>query len=760
MDHKGDLPESFDEAGPLASNIALGSLSDLGLKMNIMARSTSTVVEVHLGSNANQNIRVKTSLNNNGTKDIGLAFIDEVKVTADEASETAIMPAMDKVMSDGDKIRRFLDTLKEDGEQSMELHEDLMGQLQRLTKVFTDKARELVEAYNVEVGVQLGKTSDIHKEGRDLLGNKIIYIPKTQWAMLQEKKTNSTKRLGMFAHQKLKIGGQISVKGPDGPAKLLDLAKKSQTFISRDIERKENRAKQEAELRNKADGDAKIAEQLGKAQLIAEFFPFLSEDDAFVCLDCHKGDMQKVQNWLADFEGNVSQIKQAIQVRREIGMGKKQDSKKGDDGSSAEESQCTKPSFTRASSITLPPCLALQIVEMSEENHTVTVQYLRDRNKVPLLSGPKTTFLLEDFLSFKWYFADQEKFYEDIGKRRLHIKYQVEQASGDMIPISLRPLVPFDEYTLNWDNNTRKLNSVKHKQDGKVAFSCSETESHIYDDKPILIYTQVVDDQTLNIVFMQITDTREEIRVDPINITHTSKTVKDFVTEFKKDMGGNALNYRIIVKDGVVQAVLVSTKDGTAQREKFMQLSVPRYGSYVTFSDGKKIGRIHSVPTGMIVTNKNEGAERVQLQYEKRAGPENFGRHVAEIDGYVDVNVILDGDRLTYLSPVKEAWNVSEFKITEEGECKHLEALINEAESKRVKDGDLYEQKIHELSDLLKHDKAKGPEFFATAQGTLAEIRKLTESEDVKKRGLATKQNKALIMSFVRELRLLKLGMK
>lgn len=760
MDHKGDLPESFDEVGPMASNLAFGSLADLGLKANIMARETSTVVEVHLGTKANRNIRVRTSLNINGTKDIGLAFIDEVKITRNESCETAMMPAMDVVMSDGDKIRQFLDILKEDGAQSVELHEDLMMQLQRLTKAFTDEAKKLVEAYNGEVGVQLGKTSNIHKEGRDLLGNKIIYIPKTQWAKLQEKKKNSTKRLGMFSNQKLKIGGQIPVKGSDAPAKLLDLAKRSQTFISREIERKENRAKQEAELRNQLQDDAVLAEQKGKAQLIAEFFPFLSQDDAFVCLDCHKGDMQKVQNWLADFEGNVEQIKQAIQTRRELGMGKNKNSKKGDESSSADESTCTKPSFTRAMSITLPPCLALQIVELSEENNTVTVKDLRDRNKVPLLSGPKTTFLLEDFLSFKWYFADQDKFYEDIGKRRLHIKYQVEQSSGDMYPISLRPLVPFHEYTMNWDNNTRKLNSVKHKQDGKVAFSCTETMSHIYDDKPILIYTQVVDDQTLNIVFMQITDTREEIRVEPINISHTSKTVKDFVTEFKKDMGGNYLNYRIIVKDGVVQAVLGSTKDGTAQREKFMQISLPRLGSYVTFSDGKKIGRIHNVPTGMIVTNKHEGAERVLLQYEKRAGPENFGRHVAEIDGYVDVNVILDGDRLMYLSPGKEAWNVSEYKITEEAECKHLEALINEAESKRVKDGDLYEQKIHELSDLLKHDKAKGPEFFATAQETLADIRKLQKSEDVKKRGLATKQNKALIMSFVRELRLLKLGMK
>jgi len=760
MEHKPDFPESFDEISPLANKEA--ALNELGLSPRVMARETSTVVEVKMGSQTSQHLLVKTSQKDNGTKDIGIAFVDEMKVTELDAGDTAMMPTLDVVMSESDKIQRFLETLKIDNAQSLGLQDGLMIELQKLTRVFTDKAKELVKDYNLKVGVQLGKRSDIQKEGRNLLADKILYIPKTQWTKLIEKKKNPTKRMGMFGNKQRRITGQISVKGPSGPAKLLDLAKKSWTYTSIEEERKDDRARQEVERLQLVEENAKVAEQTAMAQLITEFFPYLSLDDALVCIDSHKGDIQRIQNWLSDFEGNVEQIKKAIQTRREIGMGKTRTNKNTPDSASldAETGLLSMPAFTRATSISLPPSLAFQIVEISDEHSTVTVQKLRDRNKVPLFSGPKITFLLETFLEHKWYFADQEKFYEDMGKRRLHIKYQIEKVSGDMIPISLRPVVPFNEYVMNWDNSTRKLNSVTHKQDGKVAFSCTETESHIYDDAPILIYTEIVDDRTLNIVFVSITDTREEIRVDPVNITHTSKTVKDFFTEFKQDLGGNALDYRIIVKDGAVQAVLGSTKSGKPQREKFKEISVPRLGSYVTFNDGKKIGRLHSIPTGMIVTNKLEGVQRVPLHYKKRAGPENFGRHVSEIEGYVDIDVLLDGERLMYLAPNKEAWNVSELKITEEVEQKRLEGLIIEAESKREKDGDLYEQKINQLSDLLKGDKPKDPEFFVTAQELMASIRKLSGSEDVKKRGLVTKQNKALVMSFVRELRLLRLGIE
>jgi len=741
MEHKGDLPESFDEISLLANKEA--AHDELSLSSTVMARETSTVVEVEMGSQANKHLLVTASLRENGTKDIGIAFVDEMKVAEVEADDMATMPTLDVVMSESDKIQRFLETL--------ERQDGIMRKLKKLRKkVFTGKAKEL-DAYNLEVDFQREKSSDILKEGRNLLQDKIIYIPKTQWTQMKEQTKNSTKRMGMFGNRLRNIAGRISVKGVKRPAKLLDLARKRNT-TSLEEERKDHRAKEEAELKL-AEEDAKVVEQNSMAQLITDFFPYLSLDDAHVCIDCNNGDMLRIQNWLIDFGGNVEQIKKAIQTRREIGMGKTMNNPKD-----AEPDLLSIPSFTRASSMSLPPSFAFQIVEMSDESRTVTVQQLRDRNKVPLFSGPKTTFLLEDFLKHKWWFADQEKFYEDMGKRRLHIKYQVEKVVGDMIPTSVRPFVPINEYILNWDHSTRMLNSVSHKQDGRVAFSCTETDLEIYDDAPILIYTQVVDDQTLNIVFMCITDPREEIRVDPVNITHTSKTVKDFFTEFKQDFGGNALNYRIIVKDGAVQAVLGSSKSGKPQREKFVEISVPRIGSYVTFKDGKKIGRLQRIPTGMIVTNKLVGAERVPLHYKKRAGPENFGRHVAEIDGYVDIDVLLESDRLMYLTPNNEAWNVSEFKITEEVEQKKLEGLIREAESKKEKDGVLYEQKISQLSNL--RGKSNGPEYFVTAQELMADIRKLSESEDVKKRGLVTKQNKALVMSFVRELRILRLGVE
>merc|ERR1719320_1018445 len=114
----------------------------------------------------------------------------------------------------------------------------------------------------------------------------------------------------MFAHEK-HGDGQIVVKGSSGPSKLLDLAKKSQTWTSLDAERKDNRANEDKERRKRAEEEAKLAEQTAMAQLITEFFPFLKVDDAYVCLDCFEGDMQRIQNWLMDFGGNVEEIKKA-----------------------------------------------------------------------------------------------------------------------------------------------------------------------------------------------------------------------------------------------------------------------------------------------------------------------------------------------------------------------------------------------------------------------------------------------------------------
>jgi len=68
------------------------------------------------------------------------------------------------------------------------------------------------------------------------------------------------------------------------------------------------------------------------------------------------------------------------------------------------------------------------------------------------------------------------------------------------------------------------------------------------------IWTQMIDDETLNIVHIHVNDTGEEVTMD-VAYMHDDENIESF-HDFKTDITGNPLKYKIIVKGCKIHSVL------------------------------------------------------------------------------------------------------------------------------------------------------------------------------------------------------------
>ena len=100
------------------------------------------------------------------------------------------------------------------------------------------------------------------------------------------------------------------------------------------------------------------------------------------------------------------------------------------------------------------------------------------------------------------------------------------------------------------------------------------------------LYTQEVDEETHNIVQVYFSDLRDEVAVDVLNLTGTDVSLSDDECHaFHADATGAALNYKIIVRDAAVLAVLYQ-EDGSVKPSPFVEHRLPAAGSFVTLPDG------------------------------------------------------------------------------------------------------------------------------------------------------------------------------
>jgi len=731
--------ESFDKLPPEVAN---ADAPFPKLKIATMSRGTSTTVVKVDVKGASQDLRITAIPLDDSSKivkiesDRALNGVDDSE--SKDNSDIQFLPAD---MSAKQRVELLKENLETAIQAKENIQDELMEEINSLSKEYVKEAKKHVKKYNERLKALVGENTKLTNSLRKFLLGKILYIPKVSWQkMIAERAVTRPAKWSSSSWSKTPVQ-QIKpiVMSKNPTVTLLDLAKRAYSHIPGHEQRKTEAVVAKID-------QSKVEKQLKEnVKMIVEFFPYLTFDDAEVCLKSNDGNIGKVHNMLAEFRDQFEVFKAIDKMKAKLES--EADEKKLE--------ELSPPEYTKASSSMtkkMPPCVAGKIVDFTEDCSVITVQLLRDRNRIPLKSGVKRQFVITKFLNHTWYFTDEEKFEKGLKEQRLNIQYKVDEATGDMIPLKLYPVVRYAEYKFNWNSRSRKLNSVTHTDDGPVLFEATEVETHIYDEEPMHIYTQIIDESSVNILMILLTDTRDNISVESFNLTHTNKTIEDFKTEFNVDMSGKKLNYRIIVKDGDVQAILAPTKKpGDCKRMKFMEQKIPCVGALI--STDSKIGRLKSIPTGLIVTNNSAGVEKKELKYKKRPGPETWGRHISDLSGFVDVDVLIHEEELLP-EPRKEAWNVCEFQLADQGEKDLLQALKTLYVS--VNDCELFEAKVEDLVLFLKNA-PKNDDSFKVAQEKLTEIRKLEKSDEVQKMNLPEK-HKGNLRSFVRELRLMKLG--
>jgi len=117
------------------------------------------------------------------------------------------------------------------------------------------------------------------------------------------------------------------------------------------------------------------------------------------------------------------------------------------------------------------------------------------------------------------------------------------------------------------------------------------------------IWTTEVDFETINIVHIHVNDTSEYVSFDTAYV-HEGEDISNFM-QFKTDMTGKPLKYKILVKDNKVWKVLYN--DESSQKEvsqlPFKQIELAVGELYLTKqSQGQRyLSQIDSIPTGTVV---------------------------------------------------------------------------------------------------------------------------------------------------------------
>jgi len=326
--------------------------------------------------------------------------------------------------------------------------------------------------------------------------------------------------------------------------------------------------------------------------------------------------------------------------------------------------------------------ICLKVIKV-EDGAKITVQAILDRNRLPLQQPSKIYHIgVKELSEMDFEFADKKLVQTLVKIRKLKLVYQVEEDA--FIPIGVEPKdVPFREYEPDYDQYSKKINRVTHRIDGQIMFDAVlDTNKGLVDhEQPLLIYTQVIDEQTHNVLLLCLNHYTKDLSLDFLNLTNTSRTAAD-CHEFNPDASGRKHSYRIIVKEGKVVAILTPFGDEVKELP-FVERTIPAVGSLVAL-DGGDLALVKAIPTGLIISNSDEEVEIVRRRFEKMK-PCNR-RHTEELDGFVDCEVIYRGEWLEVSR--EEAHNlVYMFPPSGEQQRRYLQHLENIKEDvKEVED--------------------------------------------------------------------------
>ena len=220
------------------------------------------------------------------------------------------------------------------------------------------------------------------------------------------------------------------------------------------------------------------------------------------------------------------------------------------------------------------------------------------------------------------------------------VRYAGGEHGGPIEPVQILPEgLSLAEYDISFAAGAAAMR-VEHRLDGPVRCRAEPAaQKQVFSETPVELYTQEVDAETHNIVQVYFSDLRDEVAVDVLNLTGTETSLDDEeCCAFPPDATGAALNYKIIVRDGSVVAVLYQEGDDV-RPSPFIEHKLPSAGAFVTLADGS-LGKLGALPRGLIVTRApTEMPENAPLWPPMR-GLRPKGKHPAELPGMIDLQVL------------------------------------------------------------------------------------------------------------------------
>jgi len=225
-------------------------------------------------------------------------------------------------------------------------------------------------------------------------------------------------------------------------------------------------------------------------------------------------------------------------------------------------------------------------------------------------------------------------------ERGVVVRYSGGDHGGPSEPVQILPEgLSLAEYDISFAAGAAALR-VEHRHDGPVKCRAEPAaQKQVFASTPVELYTQEIDGETHNIVQVYFSDLRDEVAVDVLNLTGTATSLADDeCNAFHADATGAALNYKIIVRDSAVVAVLYQ-EDGVVRPSPFVEHRLPSAGSFVTLPDNS-LGKLGALPRGLVVAREPRDLPEHAPQWPARSGLRHKGKHPAELPGMVDVQLV------------------------------------------------------------------------------------------------------------------------
>ncbi|ETO15391.1 hypothetical protein RFI_21974 [Reticulomyxa filosa] len=384
--------------------------------------------------------------------------------------------------------------------------------------------------------------------------------------------------------------------------------------------------------------------------------------------------------------------------------------------------------LTRNQTDGLPKSVTFQVTEIDDDG-LVQLRGVLDRNQIPLnpQRSPVLLLPLQELIHSNNHFVADEVVQCYCQCNILKVVFQVcfhfhfhfrfhlhseDQDQTEFTPISLVPNVRELEYKFDFDNHhddgmqlgDHSLKLVSHIMDGPVLFEGKYDDGSLglvgtmLTDSPVELFTQVIDEETHNIIMILIDDIRDNIAIEVKNLTHLNHlTLQDCMNEFNRDALGHKLSYRIVVKDSHVIAILAPLGDEIKQLP-FLERHVPPQGSLVKVQNGNRVAIVNNIPTGLIVTNNPKDELSVisckHFQTKELLFPREesilFRKHVADLHGFIDCEVICQNGQWMLEKSDRKAFNQTKtITLKRKGKKKHIVWFVLKA------DDDIQNEYLH-----------------------------------------------------------------